>query len=161
MKKIFKPVIILPLIVGVIIGGSISYYFGPRNIEVISQSEANEKRKIDQQAPDGTISPQEAAINIQKYKDQQIKVRGFITKVAEGQYTITSQNANEPLALNLDFSQSDVDPSIYANTLLQPNEEPKAEDIKLKDPVTVVGKVIDKKTDNNYIALYLLVNSVE
>ncbi len=111
-----------------------------------------QSRAVDQKIPEGTISPHAISIAPQKYVDKEVKIRGLIVETAPGQYSAVSQDPNEPLGLKLDFSKSGVDPNKYANT---------SKDTKLKDPVTVVGKLNQTKTDNSYITFTFIVKSVQ
>lgn len=163
MNKTKKIVVVAAvLLVGIFIGIATAYFLG------IEKNEANndsggpaETRNNDSKIPEDTISPHEAAGNPQKYLDKQIKVRGLITKIGDDKFIIVSQNPNESIALNLDFSNSNIDPNNYSNPAASPDNPEVPSGAKLKDPVTIVGKLTENKGENNIMTISFVVESIE
>lgn len=150
------------LSIGIVIGVATAYFLGiEKNDTNKEEASAAETRNNDSKIPDNTISPHEAAGNPQKYLDKQIKVRGLITKIGDGKFVLVSQNPNESIALNLDFSNSKIDPNNYSNPSASPENPEVSPGAKLKDPVTVVGKLSENKSDNNLVTISFVVESIE
>lgn len=130
------------------------------NKDLISKSDVK-SRVEDQKIPEGTVSPHAISIAPQKYLDKEVKIRGLVVETAPGQYSAVSQDTNEPLGLKLDFSKSGVDVSKYANTSIKPDTQTSTKEVKVKDPVTIVGKLSQSKADGNNVTFTLIVKSVQ
>lgn len=158
MKKTLSIVIIL--IVGCLVGAGFMYYFGPSKNNSVEQIENSEKRNLDENIPEDTLSPHVVSTQFQKYVNKQIKVRGLVTATGDDKYIIVSQDPNESIALPLDFSQTSIDPKTYANPSYANENQSMPGDTKLKDPVTITGKLNEIK-NNGSTSITFVVESIE
>lgn len=156
-SKLTKKSIVITLVLIIILGLAITFFLVKKNDSVHpdnqSSSEENSNAPgalnepkpeglespaditLDSELPEGTISPHTVASDAGKYFGKELKIRGLIVEASSGNYSITSQKAEENLGLRLDFSKSDVNPQQYSNSGFESNER------KFSDPVTVVGKL--------------------
>jgi len=113
-KTIIKIVTIAAL--GALAGSAITYALTqslPVGEDNTKQTRATESGPPETVLPEGTISPNDAVKDLQKYKGKEIKVRGMIVETAPDKYSLVSQDQENPGALILDTSKSQTGPKEF------------------------------------------------
>lgn len=145
-KKVFVAATIASI--GALAGSGVTYLLLQDN-SVVSNAPGRSaiiknKPELEGNIPDGTVSPTTIVANLNEYKDKEVKIRGTIIETAPGKYIIAGQEQDRPAAINLDFSNSNIDPTPYISGYTE--EAKKASGSQKADseqivPVTLTGKV--------------------
>jgi hypothetical protein len=144
MVKMVKPTrgILLGTVALVLVAGGVAggYYLGKKRTTSQNYSAAQQAiNKPPEQTPSGTITPSTLIRNSKDYIGKEQKVYGFIIEISPNKYLLSGQEVKNPAAINLDFTESKIDPKPYINN--QKNSDPEHAKPNLT-PVTVVGTLV-------------------
>lgn len=162
--------VVTPFIIGAAGGSAITHFLvdkGKVNAPALTTSNNPETPSFkaavgtgqDTSLPKGVLSPNTVALDASNYLNKEVKVKGVVIDAGNHRYNIVGQNADQAIALSLDFSQTKLDPSKFAfsasSSKSSKPQPPKA--------VTVAGtlKAIKSSHNQNTVSLQLIVDSVQ
>jgi hypothetical protein len=106
--------------------------------------------QLDKKLPEGTISPGDFILNIDKYYGKEsVKVRGLIIATEENKYILADQEGKGGRAVNLDFSGTNIDPKPYVAAYASPDKKVEAP----SGPVTVTFKATEASQSSGFKVL--------